>query len=649
MPDPERPTDPRFDGRWNRRHRLSHLKLPSLDVLAGFESTRYLGKWLVIGGLIGLVAGLGAVLFNEALILATRFFLGDIVGYMPPMPVAEGDAVLMVMERPWLLPVVTTVGGLISGIIVFHFAPSAEGHGTDASIEAILHNDGRIDPKVPPVKLVASAVTIGSGGSGGREGPTAQISTGFASILGDWLHLSPSDRRIAASAGMGSGIGAIFRAPLGGALMSAEILYLHDIEVEALIPALIASIIGYSVFGAIEGFEPIFGQQTDVAFTDPATLGYYALLGIAAGLVGILYAKCFYGTVALFHRLRVPLWIKPAIGGLLVGLLGLWIEGAIGTGYGWVQISMTDELLKLPLWMVLALPFAKIAATSFTVGSGGSGGIFGPGMVIGGMLGASFWRVGYGVLPHLPASPAPFVIVGMMALFGSIAHAPFAVMLMVAEMTGNLSLLAPAMIAIAVATLLVGDRTIYTSQLPNRAAAPAHRLRSSFPLLAALTVGNAYVPAVIPEGDTSSSGVAVGIRDRLDDAMLIMADAGVDEVVVEDEGQAVGTLSYRGALSTYRSMIDAGLRRVDHLPTAAMLLEFTVAPGSPVEGRSLASAGFPQGTLVVSVARGSRSSIPFAATILRAGDILTILGRPDQASELEALVEPGKTTAPRET
>jgi hypothetical protein len=141
---------------------------------------------------------------------------------------------------------------------------------------------------------------------------------------------------------------------------------------------------------------------------------------------------------------------------------------------------MGTDLLGLPLWMVILLPFAKILSTSLSIGSGGSGGIFGPGMVIGGMLGATFWRLGYGTLPDLPQTPAPFVIVGMMALFGGIAHAPLAVMLMVAEMTGNLSMLAPAMIAVGVSTALVGDNTIYRGQLPNRASAPAHRVTSPF-------------------------------------------------------------------------------------------------------------------------------------------------------------------------
>lgn len=242
--------------------------------------------------------------------------------------------------------------------------------------------------------------------------------------------------------------------------MAVEILYVHDLEIEALIPSLIAPIVAYTVFGVVEGFDPIFGAQPALALQHPIELVYYALLGAVGGLGGLLYARVFYGVEGAFHRSHLPRWLKPALGGLLVGLMGLVIKGSIHTGYGWVQISMTDELLGLPLWIVVLFPFAKILATSLSIGSGGSGGIFGPGMVIGGMFGAAFWRLGHDVLPQMPESPAPFVIVGMMALFGGIAHAPLAVMLMVAEMTGNFSLLAPAMVAVAVSTALVGNRTI---------------------------------------------------------------------------------------------------------------------------------------------------------------------------------------------
>jgi len=643
-PAPDAP-GPATSGRLGWRSRF-----PAFDTLAGYESTRFLGKWILIGGLIGIVAGLGAVLFTHAIGWSTEFFLGRIVGYMPPMPVGEGSPVQEAMKRPWLLPVVTTIGGLLSGIIVFRFAPEAEGHGTDAAIDAIHHKGAVVNPKVPPVKLVASAITIGSGGSGGREGPAAQISAGFASLLSGWLKLTAADRRIAVAAGMGAGIGAIFRAPLGGSLMAAEILYLHDLEAEVLIPSLIASIVGYSVYGAIEGFDPIFGAQPDLAFHDPVTLVWYALLGVAAGLVGLLYAKTFYGVSGLFHHLKLPPWLKPAIGGLLVGLMGLMVKGSIHTGYGWVQISMTQELLTLPLWVVIVLPFAKILATSFSIGSGGSGGIFGPGMVIGGMLGATFWRLGNGHLPHLPGGPAPFVIVGMMALFGSIAHAPFAVMLMVAEMTGNLSLLAPAMIAIAVATLLVGDHSIYWAQLPNRASSPMHRLNLSFPLLSALTVRSAMKPlpadasasaSTLPHADgrDHDHGLELEARTRLDEALLRMSERDVTRAEVVEGEKPVGTMTYQDAILAYREMLGRGLKRAERLPDTSMLLEYQVGTGSPAAGKELRTLTFPGETLVVAIDRNAEHIFPQADTTLHAGDTVVVMGSPEHDAALRTLME----------
>jgi len=274
-------------------------------------------------------------------------------------------------------------------------------------------------------------------------------------------------------------------------VLAAEILYKHDLEVEAIIPALIASIIGYSVFGAWFGWNPIFNTHGSLAFTSPPQLLYYVVLGLLCGLVGWLHASGFYGIAHSFHRLPLPNWVKPGIGGLLVGLIGLALPQALGMGYGWVQVSMGPGLLSLPLWVILLLPFAKILTTGLSIGSGGSGGIFGPGMVIGAMVGATVWRISYHVLPGIPDTPAPFVIVGMMALFGGIAHAPLAVMLMVAEMTGNLSMLAPAMIAVGISSIIVGNYTIYTSQVGSRADSPAHRLQFSFPLLSTLAVRQA--------------------------------------------------------------------------------------------------------------------------------------------------------------
>ena len=511
----------------------------------------YLRKWLVLGVVIGVVAGLGAVAFTAALRWATDLFLGLAGGYTPPAPAGEGATLGSGshLVRPWVLPLIVGLGGLISGILVFSLAPEAEGHGTDAAIAAVHHNPKGIRARVSFVKILASAITIGSGGSAGREGPTAQISAGFGSMLARWLDLTPADARIAVTVGIGSGIGAIFRAPLGGAILGAEVLYREDVEADALIPSLVASVVGFAVFGAVDGFTPIFATPGGYHFDHPAELFYYVVIGVAAGLLGRLYATSFYAVARLTHRLPGSRMLKPAMGGWLVGLMAVAIPQILGTGYGWVQVAMTTAIMTLPLWVILALPFAKILATSLSIGSGGSGGIFGPGMVIGGFLGAAVWRLSEG-LPAVPHSPAPFVVVAMIACFGSIAHAPLAVMLMVAEMTGSLEMLAPAMVAVGLATVIVGDQTIYESQLRNRAEAPAHRARFGLPLLASMPVRAAMRPPRLALHDD------IPVREALE----LLTELGLSGAPLTD-----GDRTYRGSVDIdqlVRADPDAAVRSI---------------------------------------------------------------------------------------
>lgn len=674
--------DEEKSGFWRRLRRV-------FPESSGFEGQRYLVKWLFLSSLIGIIAGLSAILFTFAIDAVTHFSLGRIVGYLPPSPVGEGNRGIVPMLRPWLLPLVTTAGGLISGIIVFSLAPEAEGHGTDAAIDAIHHKRGRIRPRIPPIKLIASAITIGSGGSGGREGPTAQMSAGFGSILADWLHLNPADRRIAVCVGIGSGIGAIFRAPLGGALMAAEVLYIHDLEVEALIPTLIASIIGYSIYGGYYGYTPIFGDLHGLGFNHPIQLLYFAMLGIVCGLGGILYKECFYGTTKLFHRIPWPRWIKPALGGFLVGLLGLILPGALHTGYGWVQLGMTHSLMTLPLWLVLLLPIAKIVSTSLSIGSGGSGGIFGPGMVVGGLFGAAFWRLTSGHFPGMPAEPASFVIIGMMALFGGIAHAPLAVMLMVAEMTGNLSLLAPAMLAVAISTAVVGDNTIYKSQLRTRADSPAHRVKLSFPLLSSLLVRDAMtgngIPVISSDASVSSIGNMEGqegvvlvnekqevlgtiattqinqvkpeqrdstpLRSILPKNPLILdsdqtLDVALDQLTSREQSWApvvqdrklIGRVKVRDIMQTYKTTLERSVRRADRLTPETTMFEVKIEPGSFLAGSTLRDAAFPADTLVVSVTKEGHTIFPSAQTRLEAGNTILVMTNRENEQALRAFL-----------
>lgn len=431
--------------------------------------TRSLG----LAGLVGIAAGAGALVFMWALETCTRLLLVDLGGYTPATTIGEGGGtVASDFSRPWAIPLVVGLGGLISGLLVFGLAPEAEGHGTDAAIHAIHREPTGIRPRVVLVKLLASAITIGSGGSGGREGPTAQISAGTASTIARRLRLPHAQARVLVAAGMAAGIAAIFRAPLGGAMLGVELLYLEDLEADALLPSLVASVIAYVVYGAVDGFTPVFGDQAQITFTGAGQFVWFAVLGVAAGLLARAYAGSFYAVMTATQRLRMPRWLPPALAGLVVGGLGLLVPGVLGTGYGTVQQLMTPQgALALPLIVLVAIPFAKILATSLSIGSGGSGGIFGPGMVIGAALGAAFWAALHAIpdiAGSIGPSPAIFALVGMVAVFGSISHAPIAMTLMVAEMTGNIEVVPPAMLALVIAAVIVGRSTIYRSQIDTR-------------------------------------------------------------------------------------------------------------------------------------------------------------------------------------
>ncbi len=653
------------------------------------RSASYLRKWVVLGAGVGIVGGVGAILFYSALELSTHLFLGVLAGYAPPTPTGEGGVPITDAARPWAIPLVVALGGLISGIIVFRFAPEAEGHGTDAAIAAYHHRPRGIRGRVPIVKLFASAITIGSGGSGGREGPTAQISAGFGSFLGRVLDLDARDARIAVAVGMAAGIGAIFRAPLGGAVLGAELLYRDDVESDALVPSFVATIIAYSIFGSVEGFDPIFGTQARFGFTNPVQLGWYALIGLACGLVGLLYIKNFYGLTDRFHDWPLPRWAKPAIGGLLVGCMALFLPAVLGTGYGYVQAGMSRQaLLAIPLWIVLVLPFAKVLATSLSIGSGGSGGIFGPGMVIGGLLGAGIWRLLEPIAPAIPVDPAPFVIVAMMALFGSVAHAPLAVMLMVAEMTGNLSMLAPAMIAVGVATFVVGTKTIYRSQLATRADSPAHRFRFALPLLAAVPVGDAarQPRAVVRTDETVATarsrmetagvpgapvigrdGAIAGLvdlaalaeiapdelvghhitaqepllaaDDGLDDALGTLSDHHRDWAPVVSGGRPIGVLSVSDAITAYRAALNGNVRQVRGFRAGGVIVEAEVAGDSVLAGRQVSELPWPRGVVLVAVERDDALVVPRGDLAIAAGDRLSIFAEPTARPELAAMLE----------
>jgi len=452
------------------------------------KSMRDVGRLLGLCVLVGVVAGFGAVAFYFLLDLGKHFFLGEIAGYHPPGPGGEAP-IIPESDAPfnrWLLLIVPCIGGLLSGIITYTFAPEAEGHGTDAAIDCFHHRGGKVRARVPLIKAICSALTIGTGGSGGREGPIAQIGSGFGAMLARLLKLRSYECRILMAAGMGAGVGAIFHAPLAGALFAAEVLYREmDLEHEVIIPAVISSIIAYAVFALHFGWDPLFTHTDDFVFTNPTQLLPYLVLAIVVAVGAIVYIKVFYGTQRFFIKIKIPNHLKPAFGGLLVGCLGYFLPEALGTGYGVVQNAFNGEVFiwlentsytgYTAILLLLLIAGGKIVSTALSIGSGGSGGVFGPAIVVGGALGGAVGLLAQDLLPAwVDIQPGAFVVVGMAGFFSAAANTPISTIIMVSEMTGNYHLLVPSMWVCIIAYTLSKGHTLYKNQLNSRFDAPIH-------------------------------------------------------------------------------------------------------------------------------------------------------------------------------
>ncbi len=432
------------------------------------------GKRLFFYALIGVIAGLGSVVFHYLCQLGAYGFMELLAGYRPPDP--AGEAHLFppsgVPFRRWMLLFLPAIGGLISGWLVYTFAPEAEGHGTDAAIDAYHNRGGAIRSRIPIIKTLASAVTLTSGGSGGREGPIAQIGAGFGSFLATRLNLSDRDRRIMMAAGMGAGVGSIFRAPLAGALFAAEVLYKEpEFESEVIIPAGISSVVAYCIFCLVFGWGSLF-QTEHFVFRNPLELGPYVVLAFVLAGGGFLYVKAFYGVQRFFARkIPLPNHLKPALGGLFTGLIGFFLPQTLAFGYGFAQMALDNQL---PWLFLMGLAFGKILTTSFSIGSGGSGGVFGPSVVIGGAFGGAVGRMFNALMPGVVTHPGAFVVVGMAGFFAAVSNTPISTIIFVSEMTNSYHLLLPSLLVCSLAYLLSRNWTIYEKQVPSKIDSNAH-------------------------------------------------------------------------------------------------------------------------------------------------------------------------------
>jgi len=432
-------------------------------------------KWVSFAALIGFATGLAAVAFRWLVELLKQACFGAAVG-------ATDEGVGGLEVGFWWVLAVPTVGGLVVGLLVQKLAPEAEGHGTDAVIHSFHNLKGVVRKRIIGIKSLTSALTIGSGGSAGQEGPVAQVGAGIGSALADLFKLSERDRRIFLLAGGSGGIGATFCSPLGGALFMPEVVYSKpEFEGDSIIPCIIASIFAFATFTSISGEHRVVEISEEVAATlsfAPSHILAYMALAVACTVAGWLHVKLFYGIHALFsERLRVPKAVKPAIGGLLLGLVALAIAPLAGTdgvlfgGYGLISASIEG---RVAVGILLLLVLAKILATAFCISSGGSGGVFAPSLAIGALLGAAIGEGTNALFPGLGVSPAAFALVGMGGFFAGVAKVPVAAVIMVCEMTGNYKLLAPLMLVSVLHVMLARRWSLYEAQVSGMVDSPAH-------------------------------------------------------------------------------------------------------------------------------------------------------------------------------
>jgi CIC family chloride channel protein len=554
---------------------------------------------IVICVVLGVIGALGAQVFLFLLHFFDANVLAAIGGYHTINVAAAhrmGAAPPPFTHLYWWLPVSTTLGGLAAGVIIYGLAPETEGHGTDATLTAFHHNHGRMRMRVPFIKTLVSAITIGTGGSGGREGPTAQIASGAGAIIGHLFKLPDDERRIVILIGMAAGLSAIFKSPLGTAIFAVEILYSRmAFESGALIFTLISAAIAYSVTGLFSGFTPLFLLPQSTRALDPLDLVWFSLLGVLAGALGAFMPRFYYGVRDWFSALKVPRMLKPAIGGLAVGLIGIVLPPITGGGYGYMQFVLQGGS-GLAVWLLLIFTFGKILTLSLTVGSGGSGGVFGPTLYIGIMLGGTFAGILH--LLHVPIDGTWLAVVGMAAVFAGTARVPIAAMVMVIEMTGGFTLIMPTMLAVAIAFLVqmllsrnAKYTTIYECQTRTPADSPVYR--EMFYQTAADLLRRQEVRLD---------------RDILDRELQATLDRG--------EGIAVRMRKER-------------------------LYHLSMPSGSPMAGREVRSLGLADiGALIVGVIRGEGEIIPNGGTRLQVRDGLLVAATEESIQKFRALIEP---------
>lgn len=420
------------------------------------ESSEY-RYMLLVALVIGLLGGAGAILFRHLIGLVQRIAYGD----------WERPLVLFEHLDAWHIVLVPAAGGLVVAPIVYYFAREARGHGVPEVMEAVALKQGVIRKRLVLAKSLASAITIGTGGSVGREGPIVQIGSAIGSALGQILRVSRSRLRTMVGCGAAAGIAATFNAPVAGVLFSLEVI-LGDFGVRRFTPIVISSVIATAVSHHFTGDVAAFKIDVIYHMVSPFELLTYSVLGATAGLVGLLFILTIYKSEDLFELLKAPVLLKPALGGLMIGGIGLAFPHIFGVGYETIEMALNETVS----WrLLLVLVGIKLVATSLTLGSGGSGGVFAPSLFLGAVLGGALGHFMHNLFPTLTASPGAYALVGMGAFVSATTHAPLTSIMIIFEMTGDYKIMLPLMFACIISNLVsskLNPQSIYTLKLYRR-------------------------------------------------------------------------------------------------------------------------------------------------------------------------------------
>ena len=409
---------------------------------------------LVVAAILGFLAGLASTVFRWMIdfvdIIFSQESLIDL-GISPTL-------------IPFLTPLIPMFGGGLIGLICYYFPSAVKENGVHKVMEAVALNNGKIHSHTIASAAVTSAITIGSGGSAGREGPTVQIGSAIGSFFGRALNVSTERIRVLVGCGAAAGIAASFNAPIAGVLFAMEII-LGDFTIHTFSPIVIASVIGTVTGRALEGNEVTFDVPVH-ELVSQFEIVFYLLLGVLCGVVSKLFTWAYFKSGDFFsNQTKISSLLTPAIGGLLVGILSIFVPEILGNGYEAMEQALNGQMF----WgLAFALVFMKIMATSITLGSGGMGGVFAPSLFIGAMAGTAFGSLVHGVFPQWTASPETYAVVGMGAVAGAVMQAPLTNILMLFELTNDYTLILPIMATCIVSAYVfrgIAKNSIYIQYL----------------------------------------------------------------------------------------------------------------------------------------------------------------------------------------